>query len=137
MSAGKRNIRVTILKPVFGEPDAHNVRVPTYVPDGQVWGMVEMLSGNELLAAQQINAEITSQVTLDYLDAKKVSAPLAPPNSLGITERHKLRYIDRVGVTHVLDIVGPPLDPEGRSIEVRFGCKEAQPMPADVEAISA
>jgi len=63
------NKRVTILRPP-GPDDVDEAGQPIdeWQPVTIVWAAIEPLSGRELFAAQQANAEVTTKVTIRYRD---------------------------------------------------------------------
>jgi SPP1 family predicted phage head-tail adaptor len=106
MRAGLLRHPVDIVLPKQGARDAYNV--PTDVADvvGQAWARIEQLSGEEYLAAQQIQAGITTKVTVRFEGE--------------ITTRHRLRRKDGTE----LEVVAP-LDESGRGIMRVLMCREA------------
>lgn len=104
MRAGELRHKITFQKldkvkdPISGE------LIDDWTNFATVWGSVEDLAGKEFFAAQQINAEITTQVKIRYLK--------------GIKATMRIIYDDRV-----LEIAAPPMDPDGRKRELHLLCK--------------
>ena len=66
MRAGDLRHRIELLKPAPPAANEFNeLKPPEYAPDGSLWAQVEELSGAELVRAQQIQADITTQVIID------------------------------------------------------------------------
>lgn len=104
MRAGELRHKITFQKldkvkdPISGE------LIDDWTNFATVWGSVEDLAGKEFFAAQQINAEITTQVKIRYLK--------------GIKATMRIICDDRV-----LEIAAPPMDPDGRKRELHLLCK--------------
>lgn len=65
MQSGKLRHRVTLLRRVDNQQPGGQVQ-HSYVPFAEVWGNVRSLSGRELIAAQQVNSEINTEITIRF-----------------------------------------------------------------------
>lgn len=72
-----------------------------------IWASVEDLAGREFLAAQQMNAEVTTRVKIRYM--------------VGIKSSMRVVF-----GTRKLKLVSPPQDPDGRKKELLLMCKEME-----------
>lgn len=104
MRAGDLRHRLTFLRPIEGQPNEYNELEYEYVPDFQLWGEVNDLSGNEAVRAKQVAAEASVSVTVRARD--------------GILQTHRIEHGERE-----LEIVAI-LDSEGRGREMTILCKE-------------
>lgn len=65
MRAGTLRHRLTLQTPV--DTQSSNGQITrTYQDDAVVWGNIKPLVGREYLAAQQVNASVTTQITIRY-----------------------------------------------------------------------
>lgn len=66
--ASKLKHRLTIMRPPDPEIDVDEVGQPLeeWIPVMEIWGAIKTLRGRELTAAQQINAEITTELVIRY-----------------------------------------------------------------------
>ncbi|MCM3242691.1 phage head closure protein [Cytobacillus oceanisediminis] len=64
----KLNHRISIMRPPDPELDVDEAGQPleAWVPVAETWAAIRTLRGRELSAAQQINAEITTEITIRY-----------------------------------------------------------------------
>jgi SPP1 family predicted phage head-tail adaptor len=76
-----------------------------WVPVATVWAAVEPLKGREFFAAQQVNSEVSHRVTLRY--------------RAGVRPDMRVRFGARV-----LEIAGPPIDPDEKHKELQLMCVE-------------
>jgi len=112
MEAGKLRHRVTVWtntetegnngQPVL-TPLALNRRLPAHV---------KQLSGRELFNAQQMQSDITHEVSLRWLR--------------GVTSKEFLVWHDG-GNERTLNILTPPTNPDGKREEMILMCSEAEP----------
>lgn len=72
------------------------------------WAAIEPLRGNEFFAAQQVQSEATSKITLRYV--------------AGITPDMRIVHGSRI-----YEITSPPIDPEERHVELQVMVKETTP----------
>ena len=64
-SRGERNVEIQLAAPVKSRgPMGGEVRY--YIPYATVWAGFDTLSGKERLAAQQVGATLSHEVTIDY-----------------------------------------------------------------------
>ena len=104
MRAGRLRHRLK-LQEATETRDGHGGITRGWVTYSVRWASVEPLRGQELFAAQQINAEITHRVRLRYCD--------------DLTASHRLVFGSRS--LNILSI----LNPEERNRELEVMCKEA------------
>ena len=72
---------------------------------------VEQLSGRELWNAQQTQPDVSCRVRTRWLD--------------GVTNAMRFAWDDG-GTTRYLHIEGPPINPDGKRIELVCNCREAK-----------
>lgn len=65
MKIGKLRHRIT-LQEYIATRDSFGAEVEAWVDIGTVWASIEPLSGREFFAAQQVNAEVSTKITLRY-----------------------------------------------------------------------
>ena len=104
MRAGDLRHRLTIQKPDKVKDPLSGELVDGWIDVTTVWGSVEDLAGKEFFAAQQVNAEITTQVIIRY--------------QKGIKAIMRIVCDDRI-----LELAAPPMDPDGRRRELHLLCK--------------
>jgi len=104
MTAGRRRHRLTIQRPVPGVGWGVD---PTWATHAEVWGSLEPLRGSELLAAQQVQSEVTG----------KSGLPFVP----GVTPA--MRFLCEGRVYQILAAI----DPEERHRELQLMWKEQVP----------
>ena len=104
MRAGARRHRLTILRPVPGI----GFTDPTWATYAVAWGAIEPLRGSELLAADQVNSEVTAKITIPY--------------RIGVTAAMRVTCDGRL-----YKIVAPPIDPELRHRELQLMVREEVP----------
>ncbi|MBS4191747.1 phage head closure protein [Bacillus sp. FJAT-49705] len=66
--ASKLNKRISILRPPDPEKDVDEAGQPLdeWIPVAETWASIEPLRGRELFAAMQVNAEVTTKITVRY-----------------------------------------------------------------------
>ena len=101
MIAGRRRHRLTIQRSVPGIGWGAD---PTWATHVEVWGSLEPLRGSELLAAQQVQSEVTG----------KSGLPFVP----GVTPA--MRFLCEGRVYQILAVI----DPEERHRELQLMWKE-------------
>lgn len=107
MRTGTLRHLVQVIHPAIGvAKDAYNVPTDTMVGVGSEWCAIEQIDGSESFKAQQMQAGVTTQVTMRYRD--------------DISPRHRLLKQDG----RYLEVVST-LDPEGRKRKLVLMCKEA------------
>lgn len=70
MNFSKLRHRITLQERVASK-DSFGAEMETWKDISTVWAMVEPLSGREYFAAQQVNAEVTTKVTIRYIKSIK------------------------------------------------------------------
>ena len=70
-----------------------------------VWASVEPIQGREYIQLQNTQSELTTRIRIRYRP--------------GIKAAMRVLYNDRI-----FEIVGPPIDPEERHLELQLMCKE-------------
>lgn len=114
MSAGKRNVRILVQRykqtavPDQGghidESDPNNWETATEIGDnGGLWAYIVPRTSREFVRADQVIADVTHQVELDYQSAK------------GLKDKMRLRDGDRV-----FNVAGPPVNVEERNQVMRL-----------------
>lgn len=106
MKIGKLRHRVT-LQECIAARDSFGAEVSTWVDVATVWASVSPISGKEYFASHQINAEVTTKITMRYRP--------------GITPKMRVVFTNRY-----FDILSV-LSFEERGIELVLMCKERVP----------
>jgi SPP1 family predicted phage head-tail adaptor len=106
LQAGKLRKRVTVKVASTGQNE-FGEQTHTYTTYATVWAGVRPLQGRELSLAQQVNAEVSSEVTMRY-DSSKVVLPT---------------YRIGIGTSRELEVVNV-INPEEKNEFVRCLCKE-------------
>lgn len=104
MRAGARRHRLTIQRPVPGIGWGAD---PTWATYADVWGSLEPLRGRELLAAQQVQSEVTGKSGIPYVS--------------GVTPA--MRFLCGGRIYQILAAI----DPEERHRELQLLWKEQTP----------
>ena len=105
MEAGKLRHRLIIQRPpVVPVRDSTGAEVETWEPVSAVWGRVEPLSGRELYAARQFNAEVSHRVTMRFAE--------------GIIPTMRVLFGSRAFDVHAV------LNPDERNRELQLACSE-------------
>ena len=109
MNAGQLRHRVTIQQPTVTQ-NTHGESVVAWSSYAvRVAAEVEQLSGRALFNAQQVQPDISMTVRTRYLS--------------GVTNAMRIVWHD--GTTdRTLNIVGPPINPDGKRIELMINCME-------------
>lgn len=110
MRAGALRHRVTLLQPTQTRGSTFGDVQKSFASAGQVWAAMEPLRGRELLAAQQLNSEARVRFRVRR---SSVTAP--------VTATWRVDWGGRI-----FDIVEPPVDPDGRGVELRLICAEVR-----------
>lgn len=105
MRPGELRLRVTIQRQTVTGKDTLNNDIVKWTDVATVWAQVIDLSGREFFASQQANAEITTRVRIRF--------------RTGITASMRVVYGSRT-----LELVSPPIDPDGHGRELYLMCKE-------------
>ena len=103
MKTGSLRHRITIQKSLSSR-DSFGADVPDWEDVATVWASVEPLSGREFFAAKQINAEISTKITLRYLT--------------GVQSEMRIVFKDRV--FNIITVINS----EERNISLVLMCKE-------------
>lgn len=106
MKIGKLRHRIT-LQECIASRDSFGAEVLTWVDIATVWASVSPISGKEYFAAHQINAEVTTKITMRY-------RPGTTPNMRAVFQ-NRLFYIVSV------------INPEEKNIALILMCKERVP----------
>ncbi len=104
MRAGARRHRLIVQRqvPAVGFVD------PSWETHTEAWGAIEPLRGSELIAADQVNSEVTAKITIPY--------------RIGVTAAMRVTCEVRL-----YQIVAPPVDPELRHRELQLMVREEVP----------
>lgn len=106
MKIGKLRHRVTLQEYVTAR-DSFGAEIPTWVDVATVWASVSPISGKEYFAAHQINAEVSTKITMRFRP--------------GITPKMRVLFNNRC--FEILSV----LSFEERGIELALMCKERVP----------
>jgi len=106
MNIGKLRHRITIQE-YAASRDSFGAQVQTWADKATVFASIAPVSGKEYFAAQQINSEITTKITIRYLP--------------GITPKMRVLFNGRI--FEILAV----LNHEERNIELNLMCKESVP----------
>jgi SPP1 family predicted phage head-tail adaptor len=104
MKIGKLRQRIKIQKYTAGR-DSFGGEEPVWTDVAEVWARVSPVSGKEFFASAQVNAEVTTKITMRYIK--------------GITPKMRVVFDSRS-----FDIVSV-LDFEERGIELNLMCRES------------
>lgn len=106
MQAGKLRHRVALEGLVAGSPQQHDTGEPdvSFTESAAVWADVRPLSGRQLLAAQQIASEVTTEIEIRY--------------RAGVTAG--MRVVHGSTVYEIKAVVNP----EGRNIRLLLQCAQ-------------
>jgi SPP1 family predicted phage head-tail adaptor len=104
MKIGKLRHRIKIQKYTAGR-DSFGGEEPVWTDVAEVWARVSPVSGKEFFASAQVNAEVTTKITMRYIK--------------GITPKMRVVFDSRS-----FDIVSV-LDFEERGIELNLMCRES------------
>lgn len=108
MNAGKLRHRITIQQQQESTKDSYGALVESWLDvAASIWASVEPLSGREFYAAQQVNSETTTRITIRYRS--------------GVISKMRAVYGERI--YDILSVI----DPEERHIEMQLMCKELTP----------
>jgi SPP1 family predicted phage head-tail adaptor len=105
MRAGELRHRITIRKPILGEPDEQGTRSRRFVDVCTVWAAIEPLTGREAQNARTFSATATHTVTIRHRD--------------GILPTYQIRF-----GTRTFSIDAPPINPGERNESLIFTCSE-------------
>lgn len=101
MKVGRLRHRLQLQKQVdFEDSSGEMVRGYEDLADGEVWGSIEPLSGREYVAAQQIQADITTRIVIRWRRGIEATNRIL----------HTLDYNSPPGL-EVYDVVAPLADP--------------------------
>ena len=103
MKIGRLRHRIVIEESIAGR-DSFGAEVSEWIQFAKVWADVSPVSGREFASFKQINAEITTNITIRYI--------------AGITTEMKILFGDRV---FEIDSV---INPEEKNISLLLMCKE-------------
>jgi SPP1 family predicted phage head-tail adaptor len=103
MEIGKLRQRVTIQE-YAATRDSFGAEVPAWADVATVWASVTPVSGKEYFASAQVNAEVSTKITMRYL--------------AGITP--KIRVVFEARTFEIISV----LNFEERDIELNLMCKE-------------
>lgn len=107
MKIGKLRQRITIQEYVATR-DSFGAEVPAWTDVATVWASVTPVSGKEYFASAQVNAEVTTKITMRYL--------------AGITPKMRVVF-EEARTFEVISV----LNFEERNIELNLMCKESVP----------
>lgn len=103
MKIGRLRHRITIQK-YTATRDSFGADVEDWTDIANVWASITPVSGKEYYAAQQINAEITTKITIRYI--KDINP--------------KMRVVFKDRMFEILSVINS----EERNIELNLMCKE-------------
>jgi len=111
MQSGKLRHRVTLLRRVDNQQPGGQVQ-HSYVPFAEVWGNVRPLSGRELIAAQQVNSLIDSEITIRYrVDVDETCRV-----------QHIIKHDESPQWFDTYDVIAVIPDPKTNRRELRLAC---------------
>lgn len=105
MRAGELRHRVTLQQKTISRDNPERIAVENWTDVTTVSANVKDLRGRELFEAQAVNAEVTALIKMRY--------------RFGITSAMRVKFGARI-----FDIISPPINPDGRRIELQLTCKE-------------
>lgn len=103
LSPGELNRRIT-LQTRTSTQDTYGQAQDTWTDWATCWAKIESMSGNEMVAAQAINAELTHKVTIRYRP--------------GVLASMRLLYGDRIFN------IGSVVEPEAAHVSLELTCGE-------------
>ena len=106
MDAGRLNKRITIQQLTAGSPAQDTFGAPSesWETFAQVWAEIKPIQGREFWAQQQVQSEITHQVTIRYLS--------------GVTSKMRVLYGSRVmSISNVINV-------DEKNAEMQLMCTE-------------
>ena len=106
MKIGKLRHKITIQKFTHSR-DSFGAMIPEWVDFASSWASISPVSGKEYFAAHQINAEITTKITIRYMP--------------GIAPEMRVAFKGRV--FEILSV----LNFEEKNVELNLMCKESDP----------
>lgn len=106
MEIGKLKHRV-ILEAYTTTRDSFGAEIKDWIEVGTVWANIEPVSGKEYFSSKQINAEVTTKITIRHL------AEINP----------KMRVLFKNRIFEVISVINP----EEKNIALIFMCKESVP----------
>lgn len=101
--AGELRRRVTIQQNNGTTTDSEGIPIENWVDVVTVWARVRDLSGREYFAARQVQAEVTTEITIRY--------------RAGLTTKMRAKY-----GTRIFDILS--IIPDEKKSELKLMCKE-------------
>lgn len=105
--AGLKRHKITI-QSATESADSYGGTTQTWATYTTCWACIEPLSGREFFSAQQVNAELTSKITVGYDSKTSV-----------VTQKMRITYNGRT-----FRIVAPPINIEERNREILLMCSE-------------
>ena len=81
IAAGRLDKRITIQRATEGTADDYNQTALSWAAVATRWASIKPLSGQELFLAQQVNAQVTHEVRMRWLD--------------GVTPKDRISYSGR------------------------------------------
>lgn len=103
MKIGKLRHRIVIEDSIAGR-DSFGAEISEWIQFAKVWANVSPVSGREFIAFKQINAEISTKVTIRYL--------------AGITSEMRVLFKDRIFEINSI------INPEEKNVSLLLMCKE-------------
>lgn len=103
MDIGKLRHRIT-LQEYTTTKDSYGAEIESWADKVSVFASIEPLSGREYFKAQQINAEVTTSITIRYIS--------------GVLPKMRIRLSDRY--FEILSVINP----EEKNRELRLMCRE-------------
>lgn len=104
MNPGALDRRIKILSPPTTQ-DTYGQQTGTWPTFAETWASINPLQGKEFAEARQVHAEVTHKVRIRYRS--------------GILPSMRVQYGSRI-----FEILGPPINPGERNVELRLMCKE-------------
>lgn len=105
--AGLKRHKITIQTPT-GSTDSRGGNTQTWTTYATCWACIEPLSGREFFSAQQVNAELTSKISVGYDSLTSA-----------ITAKMRITYNSRT-----FRIVSPPINVGEENREILLMCSE-------------
>jgi len=103
MKIGRLRHRIVIEESIAGR-DSFGAEVSEWIQFAKVWANVSPVSGGEFIAFKQINAEISTKVTIRYL--------------VGVTTEMRVLFKDRIFEINSI------INPEEKNVSLLLMCME-------------
>lgn len=114
MRAARLSHQVTLQKNENVTDPRSGQKQQQWVDVATVWAGIEPLRGRELIAAQQVNSEVTTRIVMRW------AADLLIDHSMMVL------FVDLQGAEHRYDILHDPINPNMVNREIQLLCKEVR-----------